>query len=142
MLKHLALTLVLAAPLPAMAGEFGPAGILSRGNKEALPPITLSAGQPLATAPLRLKSGRTYVMEIRADGSQDLGLEGPAFLRAIWIDSLQIEDVTVRPLGLTSLAFGGEGTVTLTFVAVQPGRFDLHIPGARGDSQRVGITIE
>lgn len=142
MLKPLALILALAAPLPAHAESFGPAGILSRGNKTELPPITLAAGQPLAAAPLRLKSGRAYVIEISADGSQDLSLEGPAFLRAIWIDSLEIEDVTVRPVGLTALAFGGEGRVTLSFVAIRPGRYDLHIPGARGDSQRVGITIE
>ena len=86
---------VATLPFGAMADDdddgFGLAGILSASNKEDLPPITLSAGMPLADAGWALKSGTYYEFEIEADGSQELALIGPEFFRAIWIDEIVIE---------------------------------------------------
>ncbi|SPF81698.1 hypothetical protein [Pseudoprimorskyibacter insulae] len=122
--------------------KFGMAGLLSATNSEDLPPILLSAGQPLADAPLRLKSGTYYEIEIEADGSQELALEGSGFFRAIWIDEIVIEGLEIRPLGLDSVEFDEAGTMEIGFVAIKPGRYELRVPQSRGDLQRLEITIE
>lgn len=140
--------LAAALPLAAMADEdeaapaLGLAGLLSAGNKQDLPPIMLSAGMPLAEAPLRLKSGTYYEIEIEADGSQELALVGPEFFRAIWIDEIVIEGLEIRPLGLDSLEFDQAGTMEIGFVAIKPGTYELRVPGSTGQTQRLEIVIE
>jgi hypothetical protein len=125
------------------AEESGPlAGLMASGNKQDLPPITLSAGQPLAAAPLKLKSGTYYEIEIEADGSQELGLAGAGFFRAIWIDEIVIEGLEIRPLGIDSVEFDEAGTMEIGFIAIKPGTYELRVPGSTGDSQRLEITIE
>ncbi|WP_298494671.1 hypothetical protein [uncultured Maritimibacter sp.] len=121
---------------------FGLAGLLSADNSEDLPPILLSAGQPLAEAPLTLKSGTHYEIEIEADGSQELALAGAAFFRAIWINELVIEGIEIRPLGVDSFEFDEAGTLEMSFIAIKPGSYTLHVPQARGDLQTLEITIE
>lgn len=132
------------AGMQAHADEasFGLAGILSGSNKADLPPILLSSGMPLADAPLSLKSGTYYEIEIEADGSQELALEGAAFFRAIWIDEIVIEGLEIRPLGLDSVEFDEAGTMEIGFVAIKPGSYELAVPGSTGDTQRLAITIE
>jgi len=135
------------ATAPAARGaplctEFGFAGLLAKCNKATLPPITLSAGKPLAGAPLALQSGAYYEIEIVADGTQELGIAGPEFFRAIWMDEIVINDIEVRPMAVDSLEFDGEGTAELSFIAIKPGRYELKIPGSTGESQRVQITIQ
>ncbi len=130
---------------PALADDdddkgFGVAGVLSKKNREDLPKLSLSAGMPLADAPLKLKSGKYYEIEIEADGSQELALAGPGFFRAIWVDEIVIEGIEVRPLGVDSLEFDEAGTAEISFLAIKPGRYTLGVPGS--DLQRVEITIE
>lgn len=148
-MRHLILAALAVLPLalPAAAEEeegatLGLAGLLSAGNKQELPPITLSAGAPLAEAPWVLKSGTYYEVEIEGDGSQELALVGPGFFRAIWIDEIVIEGLEIRPLGLDSVEFDEAGTMEIGFVAVKPGSYVLMVPGSTGDSQRLEITIE
>lgn len=140
--------LVALLPAAAMAeGDdaapaLGLAGLLSAGNKQDLPPITLSAGAALAEAPWKLKSGTYYEFEIEGDGSQELALIGPGFFRAIWIDEIVVEGLEIRPLGLDSIEFDEAGTMEIGFVAIKPGSYFLMVPGSTGDSQRLEITIE
>jgi len=148
MLKFVAAT-VLAITLPFAAfadddddDKFGLAGILSAKNKEDLPPITLSAGEPLADAAWELKSGTYYEFEIEADGSQELALIGPEFFRAIWIDEIVIEGLEIRPLGLDSVEFDEAGTMEIGFLAIKPGSYYLKVPGSTGETQRLEIVIE
>ncbi len=122
--------------------RFGLAGLLSGGNKEDLPPITLSAGIPLAEAPLKLKSGTYYEIAIEADGSQELGIAGPEFFRAIWIDEIVIEGLEIRPLGLDSVEFDEAGTMEIGFIAIKPGEYYIKIPGSTGETQRLEISIK
>lgn len=123
------------------ASAFGAAGLLSRGNRDDLPPLTLSAGMPLLEeGALKLKSGRYYEIEIEADGSQELALAGAGFFRAIWIDEIVIEGIEIRPLGIDSLEFDEAGTVEISFIAIKPGAYVLRVPGS--DLQKVDITIE
>lgn len=124
------------------AEGFGMAGLLSSTNSEELPAITLSAGQPLADAPLQLKSGTYYEIEIEADGSQELALAGAAFFRAIWIDEIVINGIEIRPLGIDSVEFDEAGVMEIGFVAVKPGTYVLGVPQAKGDLQRLDIVIK
>ena len=147
MLKTLLLSaaLVSVCSLPAFAqehDELGAAGLLSGPNKEDLPPILLSAGQPLAAEPWHLKSGRYYEFEIEGDGSQELGLAGAGFFRAIWIDEIVVEGLEIRPLGLDSIEFDEAGTMEIGFIAIKPGRYELRVPGTTGDLQKLEIVIE
>ncbi len=128
------LTIGLSAPVQAQSG------LLVKAIE--LPPITLSAGKPLAEKPYELESGKHYKIKIQADGSQELAIEGPEFFRNVWVNEIVINDIEVRPLGVDSLEFDDEGEATLTFITIRPGRFELRIPGARGDSQRAKFIVK
>ena len=130
-------TLIAGLATGAAAHEFGFAGILSASNKEDLPPITLGSGKPLAEGPLTLKSGTVYEIELIADGSAEIGLEGSSFFRSIWINEIVINGLEIRPFGIESVEFDEAGTMEIEFVAIKPGRHYLRIPGSSGDSQRV-----
>ncbi|SMX29251.1 hypothetical protein TRP8649_03384 [Pelagimonas phthalicica] len=142
--------LALAAPTAGFAdddddddGGFGAAGLLSGKNKEDLPPVILSAGEPISpTGPWTLKSGTYYEFEIQGDGSQELTLVGPEFFRAIWIDEIVVEGLEIRPLGLDSIEFDEAGEMEVGFVAIKPGQYYIKIPGTTGETQRLDITIE
>ena len=146
-MKRFALWAMLAV-LPGIAlaetnaEELGLAGLLSGHNKVDLPPITLSAVAPLAEAPWVLKSGTYYEFEIQGDGSQELGLVGAEFFRAIWIDEIVVEGLEIRPLGLDSIEFDEAGEMEIGFIAIKPGRYVLMVPRTTGDLQRLEITIE
>ncbi|MDX3975299.1 hypothetical protein [Shinella sp.] len=146
----LAITL-LAMPFTALADDdddapaetgMGLAGVLSKSNRETLPEFTLSAGQPISKGPLTLKSGKYYTLEIKADGSQELALEGAGFFRAVWVNEIVIEGIEIRPLGIDSIEFDEAGKAEISFIAIKPGSYHLKIPGSTGDTQQVAITIE
>ncbi|NVO22702.1 hypothetical protein [Donghicola mangrovi] len=140
----LAAALATALPLAAHAEDnnFGLAGLLSSKNKQELEPIQLSAGEPLTKAPWVLKSGIYYEFEIQGDGSQELGLVGPEFFRAIWIDEIVVSGLEIRPLGLDSIEFDEAGEMEIGFIALKPGQYYLKIPKTTGETQRLEITIE
>ena len=146
MIRRLLCALACTLAVPAIAdGDdrgYGLAGILSASNKEDLPPIILSAGEPLAEAPWELRSGTYYEFEIQGDGSQELALVGPEFFRAIWIDEIVVEGLEIRPLGLDSIEFDEAGVMEIGFVAIKPGQYHLKVPGSTGDTQRLEIIIK
>ena len=133
--------LALCLALPASAHDFGFAGVLSSSNKEELPALTLASGEPIAKAPLQLKSGTMYELEIEADGSAELALEGSGFFRAIWINEIVINGLEIRPFGIESVEFDEAGTMEIEFLAIKPGRYELRQPGSSGD-QKVDIIIQ
>jgi len=139
--KRIALIALLAAT-PAAAHEYGFAGILSNTNKADMPGLTLSVGTPIADGPITLKSGTMYELEIAADGSGELALEAPGFFRAIWVNEVVVNGLEIRPFGLESVEFDQAGTMEIEFLAIRPGQYEIRIPGARGDSQRVSVTIQ
>ena len=97
--------------LPAAAHDFGFAGVLSNTNKGEMPGILLSVGQPLTDGPIALKSGMVYELEIEADGSGELALEGSGFFRAIWVNEVVVNGLEIRPFGLESVEFDEAGTM-------------------------------
>ena len=150
MKKALFAAMVLAAiPFGAIADDddkpeagMGLAGVLSKSNREKLPELMLSAGQPIAKGPLTLKSGKYYTLKIEADGSQELALEGAGFFRAVWVNEIVIEGIEIRPLGVDSIEFDEAGEADISFIAIKTGSYHLKIPGSTGDTQQVAITIE
>lgn len=126
----------------ALAHDFGFAGVLSNTNKGEMPGITLSVGKPIAEGPITLKSGMLYELEIEADGTGELGLEGPGFFRAIWVNEVVVNGLEMRPFGMESVEFDEAGEMEIEFLAIKPGQYFLRIPNTTGDSQRVEITIQ
>ncbi len=131
--------LSLSVPIVATPAQ-AQSGLLTKAIN--LPPITLSAGKPLAQQPYELESGKHYRLSIRADGSQELAIEGPEFFRNVWINEIVINDIEVRPLGVDSLEFDAEGEATITFITIRPGIFYLKIPGTTGKTQRATFNVK
>jgi len=104
--------------------------------------LTLASGKPLAEAPLKLQSGAYYKIDIVADGSAELAISGPDFFRAVWVNEIVINKIEIRPLGVDSIEFDKAGTVTMSFIALKPGRYELKIPNSRGDTQKVDVSIQ
>jgi hypothetical protein len=117
------------------------AGLLTGGATE-LEPITLSSGRPLVEAPYELESGKYYRLPINADGTQELAISGADFFRNVWVDEVVINDIEVRPLGLDNIEFDAEGTATISFVTIRPGRFTLRIPGTTGETQQAIFNVK
>ena len=99
------------------------------GKAEKLPDITLSSGAPLAEKPLELKAGTYYELAVKADGSAEMAISGPAFFRNCWVDEIVINDIEVRPLGVDSIEFDDEGEAEISFICIKPGTFELSAPG-------------
>ena len=134
-----------ASAAPAKAVEhhdFGPSGIMTRSNREDLPPLTLASGKPVAAGPYALKSGGYYRIKIEADGSQELALSGGDFFRAIWVNEVVINDIEIRPMGVHSIEFDDAGEAEISFIAIMPGRYTLSIPGSSGETQQALFTIQ
>lgn len=108
------------------------------GKAEELPPITMSAGAPLADKPLELKAGTYYELTIQSDGSAEKAISGPEFFRNLWIDEIVINDIEIRPLGLDSIEFDDEGEAEISFIPIKPGTFELRAPG----SEPLQITVK
>lgn len=139
-----ALSLALAAPGLAQTRtlELGFAGLMDNANSTDLPPINLTAGALNAEGDYQLQSGGYYTIDIISDGTQEIAIEGPDLFRNIWINEIVIEDLEVRPLGLDSIEFDDAGTVTMSFVAITPGQYEIRIRDTTGETQRAAFTIQ
>ncbi|MBW4985784.1 hypothetical protein KZZ07_24895 [Mameliella sp. CS4] len=132
-------TPAVAAPL---CDDFGFAGLLAACNRAEDPiRLTLSSGEPLGED-MVLQSGAYYELEIVADGSAELAIEGPSFFRSIWMNEIVINKIEIRPMAIDSIEFDKAGTVTLSFIAIKPGRHVVRIPGTTGETQRVTFNIQ
>ncbi|MBH0236320.1 cupredoxin domain-containing protein [Methylobrevis albus] len=140
--------LMLAAPATAAplcdAAKLGFAGLLAKCNRGEPINLSLESGKPLYAGeqPVKLQSGAYYELHIVADGSAELAITGPQFLRAIWMNEIVINDIEIRPMAIDSIEFDAGGTVKLSFVAIKPGTYDLYIPNTTGESQRVSLAIQ
>ncbi len=145
-MKRLAAALLafsIAAPASAapLCADLGFAGLLAKCNRGDTIKLTLASGQPLGED-VTLQSGAYYKLEITADGSAELAVEGPGFFRAIWMNEIVINKIEIRPMAIDSIEFDKAGTVELSFIAIKPGRHVLRIPGTTGDTQQVTFSIQ
>lgn len=127
-----------AAPL---CDDLGFAGLLAKCNRGETIQLTLASGQPLGDD-VTLESGAYYTLEITADGSAELAVEGASFFRSIWMNEIVINSIEIRPMAIDSIEFDKAGVVELSFIAIRPGRHELRIPGSTGDAQSVTISIQ
>jgi hypothetical protein len=134
---------VLATPAAAapLCTDFGFAGLLAKCNRGETIKLTLASGQPLGED-VQLQSGAYYTLEITADGSAELAVEGPSFFRAIWMNEIVINAIEIRPMAIDSIEFDKAGVVEMSFIAIKPGSHVLRIPGSTGESQSVTISIQ
>ncbi len=130
---------VAAAPL---CDDLGFAGLLAACNRGEEPiRVTLASGQPLGENQV-LQSGAYYELEIVADGSAELAIEGSAFFRAIWINEIVINQIEIRPMAIDSIEFDAAGTATMSFIAIKPGSHTIRIPGSTGETQQMTFSIQ
>jgi hypothetical protein len=134
-----------AQPAAAPGGRtltLGFAGLMDRANRTDLPPINLTAGAINVEGDYALQSGGYYTIDIISDGTQEIAVEGPGFFRNVWVNEIVINDLEVRPLGVDSIEFDDAGTVSMSFVAITPGQYEIRIRGTTGDTQRAVFTIQ
>ena len=131
-------TPVVAAPL---CDDLGFAGLLAACNRGETIELTLASGQPLGED-VTLESGAYYKLEITADGSAELAIEGASFFRSIWMNEIVINSIEIRPMAIDSIEFDKAGVVELSFIAIKPGRHVVRIPGSTGDAQSVTFSIQ
>lgn len=133
----------LAAPVSAapLCDDFGFAGLLAKCNRGETIKLTLASGQPLGEDAV-LQSGAYYKLEITADGSAELAIEGPSFFRAIWMNEIVINKIEIRPMAIDSIEFDKAGTAELSFIAIKPGSHTIRIPGSTGETQSVTFSIQ
>jgi hypothetical protein len=142
MRSMLKMTVIAAIATPLAAGQVHAQAGLLTGGAEKLEPIKLSSGQPLTEGPYELESGKYYEIEIEADGSAEIALNGPDFFRNVWVDEIVVNDLEIRPLGVDSLEFDDEGVMEISFVTIRPGTFTLQIPGTSSDSQKAVFNVK
>ena len=134
-----------AQPAAAPGGRtltLGFAGLMDRANRTDLPPINLTAGAINVEGDYALQSGGYYTIDIVSDGTQEIAVVGPGFFRNVWVNEIVINDLEVRPLGVDSIEFDDAGTVSMSFVAITPGQYEIRIRGTTGDTQRAVFTIQ
>lgn len=140
--RHLVAGLSLAVALGVNQAQAAGAAGLMTGGAEELKPLNLSVMTPLSDTPYELESGKYYKIDIICDGSGELALSGPEFFRNIWINEIVINDIEIRPLGLSSMEFDDEGVATISFIAIRPGSYTVRIPGTTGESQQAQFVIK
>ncbi|MCR9088014.1 MAG: hypothetical protein NXH97_14850 [Rhodobacteraceae bacterium] len=138
-----AVTASLAGPVAAapLCDDLGFAGLLAACNRGDTIQLTLASGQPLGEDTV-LQSGAYYKLEITADGSAELAIEGPSFFRSIWMNEIVINSIEIRPMAIDSIEFDKAGTAELSFIAIKPGSHTVRIPGSTGDAQSVTFSIQ
>ncbi len=127
-----------AAPL---CDDLGFAGLLAKCNRGETIELMLASGKPLGED-VALQSGAYYKLEITADGSAELAIEGPEFFRSIWMNEIVINKIEIRPMAIDSIEFDAAGTAELSFIAIKPGSHVLRIPGSTGESQQITLSIQ
>ncbi len=144
-----ALALALAVPMsaPVAAQErtlnLGFAGLMDNRNRTDLDDINLTAGVMESEGEYTLMSGGYYRLNIVADGTQEIAVEGPGFFRNIWINEIVIEEIEIRPMGgIDSIEFDAAGSARISFIAIRPGQYELRIAGTTGETQRAIFTIQ
>lgn len=129
---------VAAAPL---CDDLGFAGLLAKCNRGETIKVTLASGQPLGEDVV-LQSGAYYKLEITADGSAELAVEGASFFRSIWMNEIVINKIEIRPMAIDSIEFDKAGVAELSFIAIKPGSHTLRIPGSTGETQSMTFSIQ
>ena len=141
----LAAATLVAMSLPSEAAplcdDLGFAGLLAKCNRGETIELTLASGKPLGEDVV-LQSGAYYKLEITADGSAELAVEGAGFFRAIWMNEIVINKIEIRPMAIDSIEFDDAGTAELSFIAIKPGSHVLRIPGSTGEAQQVTFSIQ
>lgn len=122
-----------------MAAIFGvmgllvPWGALARDNLAARPTnladLVIGSDLTLSETEYHLETGKAYRLVISTDGGEEFSWRAPEFFRNIWLDSVQVDDVSVAVTGVYAIKFEDKGEVTLLFVPIRPGKYPFWVNG-------------
>lgn len=80
-----------------------------------------------------LETGKFYWWKISCDGEEeDIAFMAPSLFAASWVYQVVSGDDSqneVHTQALTSVEFDGEGTMTIQFVPLMPGKYDYYCAG-------------
>lgn len=106
----------------------------AEGNLAARPidlPDLVLKGDDLSVSQTeyKLETGQYYRIDIRSDGREEFAWMAPELFRNSWVDQIVVNDLEWKGYGVYSLEFDDEGTFTMTFIPIRPGRFEFWVDG-------------
>ena len=111
----------------------GTLSALAEGNLASrptdLPDLMLKGDLSMSATEYVLETGKSYRLNISSDGQEEFAWMAPELFRNSWIDQIVVNDLEVKAYGIYSLEFDDEGTFTMTFVPIRPGRYDFWVDG-------------
>ncbi len=126
-MRRLATTMALA--LFALLPAFGFARDNLAARPEDLPDLEIGSDLTISQTEYHLETGKSYRLVIRSDGGEEFSLRAPEFFRNIWLDGVDIDDVSIKAQAIHSIDFEEMGDVTILFVPIRPGRFPYWVHG-------------
>jgi hypothetical protein len=95
-----------------------------------LPELSLdSTALSMSQTEYDLETGKYYRWRITSDGGEEFQVIAPNLFRNAWINQVVINDLEVKPLGLSSVEFDDAGSIDIWFVPIRPGRYDFGVAG-------------
>jgi hypothetical protein len=94
-----------------------------------LPELLLKGDLTMSQTEYQLETGKFYRIHISSDGTEEFAWMSPELFRNSWVDQIVVNDLEVKSFGVYSLEFDDEGSFTLTFVPIRPGRYDFWVDG-------------
>lgn len=93
-----------------------------------------------------LETGKFYWWKVSSDGEEeDIALAAPALFAASWIYQITSGDDNVNEVhtqALNSIEFDGEGSMTIQFIPIQPGKYDFYTPGYEDKGLKGTILVQ
>ena len=119
--------------IAGVLGLLAPCGALARDNLAARPvnldALVIGSDLKLSQAEYHLETGKAYRLIISTDGGEEFSWRAPEFFRNIWLDSVEVDDVSVTASGIYAINFEAEGEVTILFVPIRPGKYPFWVDG-------------
>lgn len=122
-----------AAMFAAVLLVCGSLSVRAEGNLASqptdLPELMLKGDLTMSETEYQLETGKYYRIHISSDGEEEFAWMSPELFRNSWVDQIVVNDLEVKGFGVYSLEFDDQGTFTLTFVPIRPGRYEFWVDG-------------
>jgi hypothetical protein len=89
-----------------------------------------------------LETGKYYRLEITSDGAEEISVVAPELWRNVWINDISGDDFAVETQAPSSLDFEEEGSVTVSFVPIRPGVYDIYVPGYENRGLKGRVVVK
>lgn len=119
--------------IAGVLGLLAPWGALARDNLAARPVnlenLVIGSDLKLSQTEYHLETGKAYRLVISTDGGEEFSWRAPEFFRNVWLDSVEVDDVSVAASGIYAINFEDEGEATILFVPLRPGKYPFWVNG-------------